>query len=481
MDKTTDQLSTAASRMEATLRNSSTRAFYVGSDRTKSGKPVITVHGARSVVSRAEMNALRGELLQTGEAAHVKLRRYSDRGLQRAGSIEAFVKAFKHERSLLDQTGAVDRGLALVDFARRMRGELGEKLAGIYWNSRWRTAYVVLAHKHFIRDGMLREAELGDMESLTLRTLHAATAGLADDFKPAIRLSFEIPAVPLVAIDARSMRSSRSIFSMLRSNMMMPALGAMIGLGSAGMAAADEPAPAVSGINGKIAIIGGYSDADGQDEQHSGLLAGSLTIPGDTQFGVQVDGAIGRDGGSDVAGIGGHFFWRDPSKALLGLTLAHVEKKNDNAQDQALTRTGAEGEIYFDQFTISARGGYQFGSQVDDGIYSGVDLAWYATDNLRLVIGGANDPQLDTTGHVGAEFQPGIAALPGLSVFADAAVGDDSYVNASIGLRYYFGASEKSLKLRHRLDDPVDNLALQGLTNFTPKKTDYTAPYIPPS
>lgn len=174
--------------------------------------------------------------------------------------------------------------------------------------------------------------------------------------------------MPLVPIDIRSERAGRSIFSLLRSNMLMPALGAMIGLGSAGMASADEPTPAVSGINGKIAIIGGYSDSDSTDEHHSGLFAGSLTIPGDTQFGVQADRAIGRDGSSDINGIGGHFFWRDPSKALVGLTLAHVEKKNDNIPDQSLSRTGAEGELYLDQFTVSARGGYQFGTRVDNGI-----------------------------------------------------------------------------------------------------------------
>lgn len=469
---------TTTSPLDAVLQNSATRAFYIGADRTRSGKQVVTVHAARSVVSRAEMNMLRNDILQTGEAAYVKLRRHRDSVLQRARSIEKFVKDFGHERSVFDATGAVDRGHALVDFAGRMRRELGEKLTGIYWNSRWRTAYVVLAHKHFIRDGILREAELAAMERLSIEALLAATGGLAEDFKPAIRLSFELPAVPLVPVDARSERSNRSILGMLRSNMLIPALGAMIGLGSAGAAMADEPAPAVSGINGKIAVIGGYSDADGEDEHHAGLFAGSLTIPGDRQFGVQFDAAIGRDGGSPVAGFGGHFFWRDPSKALLGLTLSHVEKNNDSADDQALTRSGAEGELYLDQFTVAARGGYQFGSQVDDGIYSGIDLGWYATDNLRLTVGAANDPQFDTTGSVRAEFQPGIAALPGLSVFADTTVGDDSYVNVAVGLRYYFGA-EKSLKLRHRLDDPEENLALQGLTGIG-KTTTNNYTYHPP-
>ena len=52
---------------------------------------------------------------------------------------------------------------------------------------------------------------------------------------------------------------------------------------------------------------------------------------------------------------------------------------------------------------------------------------------------------------MGFEFQP--EALPG-SVFVDAMVGSDDYVSVMGGLRFYFGAEDKSLKARHREDDP---------------------------
>tara|TARA_R110000868_G_scaffold100912_9_gene277776 strand:- start:5556 stop:7001 length:1446 start_codon:yes stop_codon:yes gene_type:complete len=464
----------------AMMLNTNSPAFYVGSDNTRSGKSVVTVHAAKSVVSRQQMDALRLELAERGHTGAIKLRRHSDRSLERARSIEGFVKTFAHEQSLHDATGAIDRGHALVSFAREMRAELGDKLAGLYWNSRWRTAYVVLNHKHFIRDGKLSTADLGAMEDLTLKNLLDATSGLTEDFKPAMRLCFELPRLALVPIDARSQVARRSIFGIMRSNMMMPALGALIGMGSVGMASADETAPAVSGINGKVAIIGGYSDSDNDTDHNRGLFAGSLTLPGDKQWGVQFDGAIGRDGGEGTGGIGGHFFWRDPSKALLGVTLAHVKKQNSNGPDQSLTRLGGEGELYLDQFTVTARGGYQWGSNVDAGTYSGIDLSWYATDNLKFVAGGANDPVLDMSAHAGFEFQPGMASLSGLTFFADAAVADDSYVNASVGIRYYFGGGTKSLKDRNRLDDPVDNLALQGLDSISQDGNNYTAPYIGP-
>jgi hypothetical protein len=39
-------------------------------------------------------------------------------------------------------------------------------------------------------------------------------------------------------------------------------------------------------------------------------------------------------------------------------------------------------------------------------------------------------------------------------VFVDAMVGSDDYVSVMGGLRFYFGAEDKSLKARHREDDP---------------------------
>lgn len=464
------------------MLNTNSPAFYVGSDVTRAGKSVVTIHAAKSVVSRHQMDELRNELVGRGHSGAIKLRRHSDRSLERARSIEGFVKNFAHDQSLHDATGAIDRGHALVAFARAMRSELGDKLAGLYWNSRWRTVYVVLNHKHFVREAKLSTADLGAMEDLTLTHLVAATSSLPDDFRPALRLSFELPRLALVPIDKHSQAARRSLFGIMRSNMMMPALGALIGMGSVGMASADEAtAPAVSGINGKIAIVGGYSDSDSGSEHNRGLVAGSLTLPGDTQWGVQFDGAIGRDGGSNTGGIGGHFFWRDPSKALLGITAAHVTKNNDSSPTQSLSRLGGEGELYLEQFTIAARGGYQWGSNIDNGTYSALDISWYATDNFKLVAGGANDPTRDMTAHAGFEFQPGMASISGLTFFADAAVGDESYLNASVGIRYYFGGGTKSLKDRNRLDDPELNLATEGVDSISQSSNNYTAPYFPPA
>ena len=471
----------ASNPVGAALLGTSAKAFYVGSDTTRFGRSVVTIHAAKSVVSANEMTALAADMRERGLTSAIRLRRHSDKRLARPRSLESFVKMFAHQTSLHDATGAVDRGHALVSFAQTIRAELGNKLVGVYWNPRWRTAYIVLDHKHFIRDGVLREAELAAMEEVSLRNLVAATDGIDEDFKPALRLSFEMPSVALVPVDSRS-QAARSVFGLMRSrHLMIPALGAMIGFGSVGAAAAaeDTSAPAVSAINGKIAIMGNYSDTDSSDEIYGGLAAGSLTIPGDHRFGVQFDGVAGADHDSHVAGVGGHFFWRDPTSALIGLTGSYVVKNNDSAADQSASRLGAEGELYLDQFTLSARGGYQFGNGVDDGTYVGADIAWYATDNLRFSVGAANDPQFDTTARAGVEFQPGLFGVSGLSYFADGAVGDDGFATANVGIRFYFGDKEKTLKQRQRYDDPVDNLALDAFKSISggTVSNNYTAPY----
>ena len=50
-----------------------------------------------------------------------------------------------------------------------------------------------------------------------------------------------------------------------------------------------------------------------------------------------------------------------------------------------------------------------------------------------------------------------------VTLFADAAIGTSDYDHAIGGIRFYFGAGGKSLKARHREDDPV-NLMIQGVS-----------------
>tara|TARA_R110000824_G_scaffold390760_5_gene587631 strand:- start:4177 stop:5022 length:846 start_codon:yes stop_codon:yes gene_type:complete len=227
-------------------------------------------------------------------------------------------------------------------------------------------------------------------------------------------------------------------------------------------------APAVSAINGKAAIAGAYHDQKNMtDEEYSGLFLGSLTAPISHRFGFQADAVIGTREGNSLGGIGGHLFWRDPAKGLIGITGSYLTANYEGGSpDRDVTRFGGEAELYLGDFTLAVTSGHQNGQNVKDGYYGSAIGYWYATDNFRLGIGAANDPVLDTTGLADVEYQPGFAAMPGLTLFAKSTFGEDEYVSTQAGIRLYFG-KDKSLKLRNREDDPMANLPADTVDSGT--------------
>lgn len=207
--------------------------------------------------------------------------------------------------------------------------------------------------------------------------------------------------------------------------------------------------PAVSAPNAKLDILGGSFDGD-----WGYIAAGSGSLPIGKRFGFQLDAGIGSIGGDRYYGFGGHLFARDPQKWLVGIISSYQELEN-----VSIARTGVEGELYFDLFSLRGRAGYQYGDVKKGGFYN-LRSRWYPTDNILLYIEGEMAAGT-ALGKMGAEYQFGLKALPGLAIFAEGAVGEKSYDRYYAGLRYYFG-SNKSLKLRHRQDDP-DTLIPDGM------------------
>ena len=65
--------------------------------------------------------------------------------------------------------------------------------------------------------------------------------------------------------------------------------------------------------------------------------------------------------------------------------------------------------------------------------------------------GVETNPQVNLLGRLGVEYRPAFEALPGLSVFAEGAVGTAGYHRVLGGIRFYFGDSE-TLRDKHRHD-----------------------------
>ncbi|MGB8314319.1 MAG: hypothetical protein WCE69_07485 [Aestuariivirga sp.] len=205
--------------------------------------------------------------------------------------------------------------------------------------------------------------------------------------------------------------------------------------------------PAVSGINGKAEIGGGFTDLDGlsSDEIFKGGVA--LSFPVGDMFGIQADLSALDAFGETAVGGAMHAFTRDPNSYLLGAYGGYVDAGSSN-----VWYVGPEAELYLDNISIEAIGGYMDISSVGSKFYAVGDVALYATDNLRLAVGASTVAGFDSA-HAGMEWFMGDAGLPA-SLTLDGRVGEDGFTSVTAGLSLYFGGEDKSLIRRHREDDP---------------------------
>ncbi len=464
------------------------RPFLVGQDTRSGGMSRLTLHVASSEGRFALQRKAKAAFARAGMDHKVRVVRYRARDLDKARSLEQFVEPIGSDAIAFDPTGAIGRAARLVRFAHAARSALEDRVCGIYWNSRWRSVYLVLEHKHYVSDGKIAVSDLAETEEAVLSALKAEWGESDDGLVPSLRLGFEMPDISLVPVDRSSYFARRSLLAWFRARTYVPVFGAMLGLGAAGAASAadlpqpenttvipynPESGPAVSEPNGKLSAFGGVRDQNNTSSDGLGGLTGSYSIPLGHQYGAQFDGLLGLRDGDFLGGAGVHLFWRDPSQGLLGITGSYVGWDADNNRGgyTDMFRIGGEGELYLDQFTLAGQAGVQFGDNTDDGFYGRADLKWYATPDLALKLGAEYNEQVEGLGRLGFEFQPGYAGIPGLTLFADAAAGDNDYYKIFGGLRIYFG-SPKSLMDRHRRDDPenplADNGSLIGQGNASP-------------
>lgn len=217
--------------------------------------------------------------------------------------------------------------------------------------------------------------------------------------------------------------------------------------------------PAVDGVNGKLAGLGGTLN-------HAGLgaLEGSLTAPLGCQFGVQVDAMAASFDGRFLGSIAGHLFWRDPTFALLGIYASHTFW--DRFGGVRANHVAGEGEYYFGRFTLKGVVGVEFGNNATETVgpliqgydvrtrfYDQVNFSFYPEDNLRAYIGhrylyGKHAAAL------GAEWGMPLGGGIMPALFVEGRIGEDDFRGVWGGLRVYFGGKDKTLIRRHREDDP---------------------------
>lgn len=232
--------------------------------------------------------------------------------------------------------------------------------------------------------------------------------------------------------------------------------------------------PAVSGFNGKLDLGYTYLDLGGTNP-HLNSVTGiaSLSAPLGQSFGVQVDAGLGHlsfsGGSATAAGIGSHLFWRNPDAGLIG-AYGHYVRLSDSGASLNTLRLGAEAEAYIDQVSLEGFAGADITRFSAGGHKTTASLdftaAYYFTDNFRAQAGVSHSFN-KTLGKLGVEAMLPMASN-NVALYADGAFGSH-VTKISTGLRIYFGESGKSLKARHREDDPkarlFDLYAISGLAS----------------
>jgi hypothetical protein len=206
--------------------------------------------------------------------------------------------------------------------------------------------------------------------------------------------------------------------------------------------------PAVSDLNGKLDYEGGSMNSS---EGHN--FSGSLSLPLGEKFGFQADGLYSRIDDSDFYGSAGHLFWRNPDVGLLGLAGGYLQRTGVDTY-----QVGAEGEYYLDRFTFGFFGGLgsisydkpaPFIDTNPTEFIGKISVGYYVIDDLLLRASYATAFQ-NGLAKVELEYQ---TPINGLALTAEGALGEHDYDHWLVGVRYYFG-SKKSLRDRHRQDDP---------------------------
>ncbi len=373
-------------------------------------------------------------------------------------------KAFGTGEIVYDPTGIVGRTAAILELAGNVRAEAGMPVKGVYLNADRRTLFIIVDPKSFPENAEANLAKRVEVMGNIATAVQAWKTESAGGLDLAIRIGFELPtSLGVIPVDRLS---EPSRFAGWRGRGIAAALTSMLGIGAIAssasaaepikpvfippVAAAQKPLPAVARPNLDVLFAGVFLDGGGFNKFKVSALGLKGAIPIGQQFGFQVDAAVGTH---EYAGVGGHFFWRDPSFGLVGGFMTH-----EKLGSVTLQRYGAEAEAYLRNINLRGIVGMQAGD-APHSPFASLDLTFYVKPNLAIE-GGAKYANNSVTGKLGIEWQP--MNLSGISLFADTEWGLNNYTKTKAGVSFHFGAPGASLIDKARNYDPAF-----GLFNFT--------------
>ncbi|MAK61102.1 MAG: hypothetical protein CMK09_09015 [Ponticaulis sp.] len=396
------------SRFTSELSRLSTPIFLAGLDQPK--KPKLTLHLKAEAKNPYIMgHAQRAAANVFNSKIPVKIQTWRPEDLLRPDTLQDFVQNLTHDLVVHDPAKSYERARRLLSFATRLRSNLGQDVAGVFFAPDAGSIVVVLNDARFIADKKLKFKHLNVTETIAYEAMGAAFKG-QEEMAPPLRIGFGMPQTALVPVDRQSLSSSKAQVRRIRFK--RAAMAALMAAGFATSQTAHAEGPAVSGTNSEIS--GSYVDQYGDGGAVGGF---SVATPLTDKTGFQFDASVGNVD-SSLGAVAGQFFMRDPDKYMLGVLASYAGQDGDE-----LTRVGGKGELYFEHFTVAAQVGAQFSDVFDEGPYGKFDVGWYATNNLLFSV-GADISEESELGILSMDYRPGFEGYEGLSFYAEVNAGD---------------------------------------------------------
>ena len=175
----------------------------------------------------------------------------------------------------------------------------------------------------------------------------------------------------------------------------------------------------------------------------------AFSFPVGDMFGIQADLTALDAFGETAIGGAVHAFTRDPNSYLFGVYGGYTDAGSAN-----IWHVGPEAELYLDNISIEAVGGYM---DIERWRPAANFMRWVKwrfmllkTCACRLVPAALPDFK---SANAGLEWFMGDTGIPA-SLTVDGRIGEDGFSSVMAGLSLYFGGEDKSLIRRHREDDP---------------------------
>jgi hypothetical protein len=233
------------------------------------------------------------------------------------------------------------------------------------------------------------------------------------------------------------------------------------------------PAAAVDGVNAKFeGLVGSFADRSIYGSK------GSFSVPLGAQFGAQFDYAAGNFDDRAFGVLGGHLFWRDPARGLIGVYANHTYWEQYGGT--RISQVAVEGELYLGLWTLQGIVGVELGDtatnvtssaftvnsltttttlsefyDVRTRFFDQINLSYYIQPDWKAFVGHRYLGGKHALA-AGSEWAMPLGGGRMASLFVEGRVGEDDFRGVWGGVKFYFGRKDKPLIQRHRQDDPIN-------------------------